>query len=99
MKKSMRLILAGAGATLLTTQAFAQTANSAQITSFMSSSISWLSTVLGPFVFILGIIIVGCSLAVGNEDAVRKGAFVVGGGALIFLSQSVVALLKSMAGM
>ena len=99
MRKSMGLILAGAGTLMLTTPSFAQYGNSAQITSFMSSSISWLSTVLGPFVFILGIIIVGCSLAVGNEDAVRKGAYVVGGGALIFLSQSVVALLRSMAGM
>ena len=99
MRKSMGLILAGAGTMMLTTQAFAQSGNAAQITSFMSSSISWLSTVLGPFVFILGIIIVGCSLAVGNDDAVRKGAFVVCGGALIFLSQSGVALLKSMAGM
>ena len=99
MRKSMGLILAGAGTLMLTTPSFAQSGNAAQITSFMSSSIGWLSTVLGPFVFILGIIIVGCSLAVGNEDAVRKGAYVVGGGALIFLSQSVVALLKSMAGM
>lgn len=72
--------------------------NDAQVGSFLSSSANWLVTVLGPGVFIIGVIMVGISLAMGDQDAMRRGGYVIGGGALIFLSQSVVALLRRLAG-
>ena len=79
--------------------AFAQYGGSdAQVGSFLSSSANWLVTVLGPGVFIIGVIMVGISLAMGDQDAMRRGGYVIGGGALIFLSQSVVALLRKLAG-
>lgn len=68
-----------------------------QLTSFLSQSANWLVMVLGPGVFVIGVIMVGLSMALGNQDAMRKGGFVVGGGALIFLSQAFVALLKRLA--
>jgi type IV secretory pathway VirB2 component (pilin) len=99
MKKMTQLALAAAGTMMLTSQAFAQSSGDAtKIASFFSSAVSWLVTVMGPTVFVLGIVIVAFSMATGNEDSVRKGGYVVAGGALIFLSQSVVALLKQLAG-
>lgn len=73
-------------------------ANEGQISSFLSSSANWLVGVLGPGVFIIGIIIVGISLAMGNEDATRRGGYVIAGGALIFLARPVVALFQRLAG-
>ncbi len=99
MNKMTRLALAGAGMMMLAPQAFAQSSGDAtKIASFFSSGVNWLVTVMGPTVFVLGIVIVAFSMATGNEDSLRKGGYVVGGGALIFLSQSVVALLKQLAG-
>ena len=97
MRKVKGLALA-AGTMMMTTQVFAQSGDASKITSFFSSSLSWLSTVMGPSVFVLGLCLVGFSMATGNEDSVRKGGYVVAGGALILLSSSVVALLKQLAG-
>ena len=84
---------------MLAAPGFAQYGGSdTQVGSFLSSSTTWLITVLGPGVFIIGVIMVGISLAMGDQDAMRRGGYVIGGGALIFLSQSVVALLKKLAG-
>lgn len=100
MKKKMQTRLLAAGLTLMTAApSFAQvTGNSAQVGSFLGSSANWLVTVLGPGLFLIGVIMVGISLAMGDQDAMRRGAYVIGGGVLIFLSSSVVALLKSLAG-
>ena len=71
--------------------------NEGQLGSFLTQSANWLVTVLGPGVTVLGVIIVGLSLAWGNEEAVRRGGYVIGGGALIFLSQALVSLLRRLA--
>ena len=79
--------------------AFAQYGgNEGQVSNFLNQSANWLVTVLGPGVFIIGMIMVGISLAMGDHEAMRKGGYVVGGGVLIFLSQSVVALIRRLAG-
>ena len=100
MKNKTKEILMSVGMTLMAAApAFAQvTGNSAQVGSFLSSTASWLVSVLGPGIFLIGVIMVGVSLAIGDQDAMRRGAYVIGGGALIFLSNSVVALLKSFSG-
>jgi type IV secretory pathway VirB2 component (pilin) len=100
MKKRMRDNLLATGMMLmLAAPGFAQYGGSdGQVQSFLSSSTTWLITVLGPGVFIIGVVMVGISLAMGDQDAMRRGGYVIGGGALIFLSQSVVALLKKLAG-
>ena len=100
MKKKIRKHLMTVGMALMTAApAFAQvTGNSAQVGSFLSSAANWLVTILGPGIFLIGMIMVGVSLALGDQDAMRRGCYVIGGGALIFLSSSVVALLKSLTG-
>lgn len=100
MKKKMKDILMGAGMMLMTAApSFAQVSgNSAQVGSFLGSTAGWLVSVLGPGLFLIGVIMVGISLAMGDQDAMRRGGYVIGGGSLIFLSNSVVALLKSLSG-
>lgn len=99
----MKTTTRGAGAALLmvglASQAFAQFGgNEGQVSNFLSQSSNWLVSVLGPGVFVIGVIMVGISLAMGNEDAMRRGGYVIGGGALIFLSQALVALMRRLAG-
>ena len=72
--------------------------NEAALGSFLDQSANWLVTVLGPGIFVIGVIMVGISLSIGDQDAMRRGGYVMGGGTLIFLSQAVVALLKRLAG-
>lgn len=100
MKKNMQNNLMTAGLLLMTAApAFAQYGgNDAQVGTFLTSTANWMVTVLGPGIFIIGVIMVGISLAMGDQDAMRRGGYVIGGGALIFLSQSVVALLRKLAG-
>jgi type IV secretory pathway VirB2 component (pilin) len=98
-KKMTGAALAAAGMAMTATQAFAQYGgNEGQVGNFLNGSANWLITILGPGVFLLGLIWVGISLAAGDQDAMRKGGFVVGGGALIFLAPSLMALLKRLAG-
>lgn len=98
MKRTMRHLLTGLGLLAMKAPAWAAYGNEGQVGSFLDQSANWLVTILGPGIFVIGVIMVGISLAMGDQDAMRKGGYVVGGGALIFLSQSVVAILKRLAG-
>lgn len=101
MKKKISGVLMTAGMALITAApAFSQMVmgNQAQVGTFLSSASNWLVTILGPGIFMIGVIMVGISLAMGDQDAMRRGCYVIGGGALIFLSSSVVALIQSLTG-
>lgn len=98
MGKKWGLMLAAFAVAALTAPAWAAYGNEGALGSFLDQSANWLVTVLGPGIFVIGVIMVGISLSIGDQDAMRKGGYVIGGGALIFLSQAVVALLKRMAG-
>ncbi len=94
MRKTMGRLLVGLGLMALSAPAWAGYGNEGALGSFLDQSANWLVTILGPGIFVIGVIMVGISLAMGDQDAMRKGGYVIGGGALIFLSQGVVALLK-----
>lgn len=98
MRKKMGCMLAALGAGAMAAPAFAGYGNEGALGSFLDGSANWLVTILGPGIFVIGIIMVGISLAIGDQDAMRKGGYVVGGGALIFLSQAVVSLMRRLAG-
>ena len=100
MRKRVEKTLMATGMALMyAAPAFAQySGNTGQVGSFLSSAASWLVNTLGPGVFLIGVIMVGVSLAMGDQDAMRRGCYVIGGGALIFLSSSVLAILKSLTG-
>ena len=98
MKRTTGKLLAGLGLMAMSAPAWAAYGNEGQVGSFLDQSANWMVTILGPGIFVIGMIMVGISLAMGDQDAMRKGGYVVGGGTLIFLSQAVVALLKRLAG-
>jgi len=98
MRKTTEKLLTGLGLLAFSAPAWAAYGNEGAVGSFLDQSANWLVTILGPGIFVIGVIMVGISLAMGDQDAMRKGGYVVGGGALIFLSQSVVAILKRLAG-
>lgn len=96
--KTMKGLLLAGLLMLGSSGAYAQFGGSeGQLTSFLAQGANWLVTVLGPGIFIIGLIMVGVSLALGNQDAMRRGGYVIGGGALIFLAQPLVALLRRLA--
>ena len=100
MKKRLKdRLTAAAALMMLAAPSFAQySGSSTQVNTFLSGAAGWLVTVLGPGLFLIGVIMVGINLALGNEDAMRKGFYVIGGGALIFLANPIVQLLKSLSG-
>ncbi len=98
MKRMKGYLLTGLGVMAMTAPAWSAYGNEGQLSSFLDQSANWLVTVLGPGIFVIGVIMVGISLAMGDQDATRKGGYVLGGGTLIFLSQAFVALLKRLAG-
>ncbi|MDE1976435.1 MAG: TrbC/VirB2 family protein [Elusimicrobia bacterium] len=98
-KKPQRWLMAAGTIMMCAAPAFAQySGNTGQVGSFLSSAANWLVNILGPGVFVIGVIMVGLSLAMGDQDAMRRGCYVIGGGALIFLSSSVLAILQSLTG-
>ena len=52
------------------------------IDSIVQDGADYLISRLGPALFLVGIVITGISLAVGNLGAVKKGAYVVAGGSV-----------------
>ena len=98
MRKTMKGSLMASLAMLWAANAHAQFGGSeGQLTSFLAQSTNWLVTRLGPGVFVIGLIMVGVSMSMGNQDAMRRGGYVIGGGVLIFLSQAFVSLLQRLA--
>ena len=90
-------MLMGLGMAVWTSPVYAY-GSEAQLGSFLDQAAQWLVTILGPGIFTIGVIMVGISLAFGDQDALRKGGYVMAGGVLIFLSQGVVSLLRRLAG-
>ena len=60
-------------------------------------SANWMVTILGPGIFVIGVIMVGIN-GHGRSGRDAQGQLHDQGRALIFLSQAVVALLKRLAG-
>ena len=69
-----------------------------KITNSLSSSIDWITKGVGGSLTVLGIIYVGIRMAMHDERALQKGLWVVGGGLIIFLSNSILELIKGLAG-
>lgn len=50
---------------------------------------------VGPGVLVIGIAVAGVSMALGDEQGMRRGALAAGGGALIMLSRAVLDLIQN----
>ncbi|MFA5858195.1 MAG: TrbC/VirB2 family protein [Elusimicrobiota bacterium] len=57
--------------------------------------ITWLSTVLGAGLTIIGLIITGIRLAMHDEQALKKGIWVIVGGIIIFIAPQILKLIQS----
>lgn len=78
------------GALILPTLARAQEAES-----ILQNGTDYLIGILGPGVFLLGVIIAGFSLAMGNRDGVIKGIYAIVGGVCILGANAIVETIKS----
>jgi len=58
----------------------------------------WATKVLGAGLVVIGMIIVGVKMAMGDPEALKKGSLVIVGGLIIFLSKNILNLIKSFAG-
>lgn len=58
----------------------------------------WLTRVLGAGLVVVGIVIIGIRMAVGDREALQKGIWVIVGGLLIFLAKNLLNLIKGFAG-
>ncbi|MDI6640706.1 MAG: TrbC/VirB2 family protein [Elusimicrobiota bacterium] len=58
----------------------------------------WATKVLGAGLVVIGAILVGIKMSMGDPEALKKGALVIVGGLIIFLSKNILALIKGFAG-
>lgn len=58
----------------------------------------WLTKVLGGGMVVVGAILVGIKMSMGDTEALKKGAMVVVGGLIVFLSKNILNLIKGFAG-
>lgn len=78
--------------------AFAEARTKEELEYFLDSIGTFLINVIGPGVLVIGVAIAGISMALGNEDGMKRGAFAAVGGALIMLARAVLDLMKNLTG-
>src|SRR5262245_1427072 len=76
---------------------YASPAFADQIEDFMRNSTGWLVKTIGSGVFALGLAVAGIKIAGGDQGGLRNAVLVMIGGAVIFMAQPAVNILKSMA--
>ena len=77
---------------LTTTNAFAV---GEQIASSLNQLLDWITKVLGAIAVAFGIVFTGIRMSMGDEDALKRGGYIVGGGAVIFSSMYIVQMLQA----
>ena len=75
--------------------AFAEARTKEELEYFLDSIGTFLINVIGPGVLVIGVAIAGVSMALGDEQGMRRGALAAGGGALIMLSRAVLDLIQN----
>ena len=60
--------------------------------------IGWVTKVIGGTMVVVGCIIVGVRMSMGDEQAFKKGALVIVGGLIIFLATNILNLIKGFVG-
>ncbi len=78
--------------------AYAEATSKEEIEFFLEGLGSWLIQSVGPGIFVIGLILAGVSVALGNEQGMKQGALAMAGGAIIMLARSVLDLLQSLTG-
>ncbi|PIQ87182.1 MAG: hypothetical protein COV74_01280 [Candidatus Omnitrophica bacterium CG11_big_fil_rev_8_21_14_0_20_45_26] len=65
---------------------------------FLESLGDFLIQTIGPGVLVIGVAIAGVSMALGDEQGMRRGALAAGGGALIMLARAILDLIQNLTG-
>ena len=77
--------------------AFAEANAESDLNSFLQGVGDFLILTIGPGVLVIGVAVAGVSMALGDEDGMRRGALAAGGGALIMLSRAVLDFIQNVA--
>ncbi len=75
--------------------AFAEATSESDLSSFLEGVGDFLIRIVGPAVLVIGVAVAGVSMALGDEQGMRRGALAAGGGALILLSRAVLAFIQN----
>lgn len=75
--------------------AWAQAASEEDLRFFLERVGDFLIRTVGPGVLVIGMAVAGVSMALGDEQGMRRGAIAAGGGALIMLSRAILDLIQN----
>jgi type IV secretory pathway VirB2 component (pilin) len=75
--------------------AFAQAGSEEDLRFFLERLGDFLIRTVGPGVLVIGVAVAGVSMALGDEQGMRRGALAAGGGALIMLARAVLDLIQN----
>ncbi len=78
-----------------TNSAYAQAGSEADLGAFLQQIGDFLIRTVGPGVLVIGISVAGVSMALGDEQGMRRGALAAGGGAIIMLSRAILDLIQN----
>lgn len=94
----MLVMLAVIGTLILIQPVLAQQYGGEKIGTALDRITDWLTKILGGALVVIGIVIVGIRMSMHDEQALKKGIWVIVGGLLIFLSKTILALIKGIVG-
>lgn len=77
--------------------AFAEATSESDLGAFLEGVGDFLIRTVGPAVLVIGVAIAGVSMAMGDEQGMRRGALAAGGGALILLSRAILDFIANIA--
>jgi type IV secretory pathway VirB2 component (pilin) len=66
-----------------------------QIESSLNKLLSWVTKVLGGLALGYGVVFTGMKMSIGDDQAMKKGFSIIGGGIVIFSATYIVALVQS----
>jgi len=66
-----------------------------QIESSLTKLLDWVTKVLGGMALAYGIVFTGMKMSLGDDQAIKKGLGIIGGGITIFSSMYIVQLIQS----
>lgn len=66
-----------------------------QIESSLTKLLDWVTKVLGGMALAYGIVFTGMKMSLGDEQAIKKGLEIIGGGITIFSSMYIVQLIQA----
>lgn len=94
-EKILKVLLLACVLLLRTHYAFAEASSESDLQVFLEGVGDFLIRIVGPAVLVIGIAIAGVSMALGDEQGMRRGALAAGGGALILLSRAVLDFIQN----